>query len=97
MFTWNWTALLVRNFLPYYWFMGYDLPHRHCFGYVGEEAHCYSPERGVASTPHSIWSILQHLQPVFEFAGLFALDQVGLANMDPLHRLNGRATKICMI
>ena len=77
--------------------MGYNLPHRRCSSYVGEDAHYYSPERGVASTLHSVWSILQHLLLAFEFVGSFALDQVGLMNLDPLHHLNGRAIKIYMI
>ena len=58
--------------------MGYDLPPRRCSGYVGKESRSYSPERGIASTPHSVWSILQHLLAMFEFAGSLALDQVGL-------------------
>ena len=41
--------------------------------------------------------ILQHLLLVFEFVGSFALDQVGLLNLDPLHCLNSRVTKIYMI
>ena len=77
--------------------MGYGLPHRHCFGYIGEEACYYSLERGAATTPHFVWSILQHLLPAFEFAGSSALVQVGLMNLDPLRHLNGRAMKICMI
>ena len=77
--------------------MGYDLPRCHCFGYDGDKASCYFIERGATSTPHSVWSILQHLLPAFEFAGSSALDQVGLMNLDPLLRLNGRAMKICMI
>ena len=77
--------------------MGYGLPRRHCFGYVGEEACYYSLERGAASTPCFVWSILQHLLPAFEFAGSSTLVQVGLMNLDPLRHLNGRAMKICMI
>ena len=77
--------------------MGYNLPHCRCSGYVGEDARCYSLERGATSTLHPVWSILQHLLLVFEFARSFALDQVGLMNLDPLRRLNGRAMKIYMI
>ena len=77
--------------------MGYNLPHRRCSGYVGEDAHYYSPERGATSTFHSVWSILQHLPLAFEFAESFALDQVGLMNLDQLCHLNGRAMKIYMI
>ena len=77
--------------------MGYDLPRCYCVGYIGNKASCYSIERGTALTPCSIWSILQHLLPAFEFAGSSALDQVGLMNLDPLLRLNGRAMEICMI
>ena len=60
-------------------------------------AYCYSHGRGDTLTPYSAWSILQHFLPVFESIGSFALDQVGLMNLDPLRSLNGRATKICMI
>ena len=77
--------------------MGYDLPCHRCSSYIGKEARYNSPERGNASTPRFVWSILQHLLPAFEFAGSFALDQMGLMNLGPLGRLNGRATKICMI
>ena len=77
--------------------MGYDLSHCHCFVYVGEEACCYSLEKGAASTPHSIFSVLQHLLTVFEFARSFALDQVELMNLEPLHHLLGKALKIGMI
>ena len=77
--------------------MGYDLPRCHCVGYVGDESSCYSIEKGTALTPRSVWSILQHLLPTFEFARSSALDQVGLMNLDPLLCLNGRAMEICMI
>ena len=77
--------------------MGYGLPCRRCSGYIGKEARYYSFERGATSTPRSVWLILQHLLPAFEFAGSSTLVQVGLMNLDPLRHLNGRATKFCMI
>ena len=77
--------------------MGYGLPRRRCSGYIGKEARYYSFERGATSTSCSVWLILQHLLPAFEFAGSSALVQVGLMTLDPLRHLNGRATKFCMI
>ena len=77
--------------------MGYDLSCRCCSGYIGEEAYCYSLERGVALTLHFVWSILQQLLPAFEFVGSSALDQMGLRNLDPLRCLNNKVMKTYMI
>lgn len=71
--------------------------HHYCFNYdVVDWACCYSHGRGATLTPHSTWSIRQHFLLVFEAIRSFALDQVGLMNLDPF-RLNGRVMKICMI
>nr|POE91287.1 udp-glycosyltransferase 74e1 [Quercus suber] len=88
-------TLGLKNSNCHFLWGGHGPRHRHCFDDVGEDlAYCYSHGRGVASIPHFAWSILQHSLLVFESTGSFALDQVGLLNLDPLRCLNGKATKI---
>ena len=77
--------------------MGYELLHHCCSSYIGEVAHCCSPERRTGSTPIFVWLALLRLLSAFEFARSSTSNLIRLMNLDSSCHLNGRATKICMI